>query len=86
MGKGSSWIVKQGWQISGQTDRECSEAPPELPHIESGLLGLYMSALLSYQVVARENGVTSDGSLYLWQTLKEMTIDSCLLMELPTLG
>ena len=86
MGKGNSWIVKQGWQISGQTDRERSEVPSELPHIESGLLGLNMSTLLSYQVVARENGVTSDGSLYLWQTLKAMTRDSCVLMELLTLG
>lgn len=32
MGKGSSWIVKQGWQISGQTDRELSEVPWAAPH------------------------------------------------------
>lgn len=32
MGKGNSWIVKQGWQISGQTDRELSEVPWTAPH------------------------------------------------------
>lgn len=33
--------MKQGWQISGQTD-ESSLKYPELPHTEPGLLGLYM--------------------------------------------
>lgn len=46
MGKGRGWIVKWSWQISGQSDRERSEEPSELPHFESGLLGLYMSTLL----------------------------------------
>lgn len=51
------------WQSPNQNDEELWAMPSELSHVESELLGLYMSTLLSYQVVARENSVTSDGSL-----------------------
>lgn len=63
IGKGSCWIMNRVWQSPNQNDEELWAMPSELSHVESELLGLYMSTLLSYQVVARENSVTSDGSL-----------------------
>lgn len=59
--KESSWIVNQAFQSPGQADKELWEVHSELFHVRSELLGL--SAMLSCQVAAGKNSVTSVDSL-----------------------